>query len=95
MFKIYLSESTDAEQEAACNLGTSFVCEETTCETPTPSDEGVEQSPGTPTSLSEGECDSSSTVGTTEETPFQCDLCKLAFSKLSYLKKHSQVRGFG
>ncbi|PSN39499.1 hypothetical protein C0J52_17785, partial [Blattella germanica] len=32
------------------------------------------------------------TVGVTEGTPYACQFCDKAFPRLSYLKKHEQVR---
>ncbi|GFS50787.1 zinc finger protein 423 [Nephila pilipes] len=50
-------------------------------------------SPGdcpTPTS---GDSELSYTVGVTENTPYGCQFCDKAFPRLSYLKRHEQVRG--
>ena len=46
----------------------------------------------TATSASETDVEASSTIGVTQTTPYQCSFCDKAFPRLSYLKRHEQVR---
>lgn len=44
------------------------------------------------TGASASDVEAAATIGATESTPYQCAFCHLAFPRLSYLKKHEQVR---
>ncbi len=48
----------------------------------------------TPNSLATdgNEAEISFTIGPTDSTPYACQFCEKAFPRLSYLKKHEQVR---
>lgn len=49
-------------------------------------------SSATPTSASETDVEAAATVGVTQTTPYQCSFCDRAFPRLSYLKRHEQVK---
>lgn len=63
----------------------------------TADEDGISLSPSsceTPNSVATdgNEVEISFTIGPTDATPYACQFCEKAFPRLSYLKKHEQVR---